>query len=111
MVRWKTRAKNHVTFIPLYTNIYLLNKFAIRYVIATKPTYFEIGATNAVEIYTWNGKLLIHNPKAFHNFRMCSLEKQQEIEIDFTFNQNKVDGPFKRIPQKGFLFNKKTNAE
>lgn len=59
------------------------------YVIGVKPTYFETGATNAIENYSWN-------------------EKQQRIDVDFKFNYKTFDGPVKSIPQKGFLYKKAT---
>eukprot|EP01041_Mallomonas_annulata_P000529 gene529-1006_t len=62
------------------------------YVIGCKPTYFEIGAANAVEEYTWNKE------------RDC-------IDINFTFNKGSVNGPPQKIPQTGFIFNKTTNSE
>lgn len=62
------------------------------YVIGVKPTYFEIGAVNAVESYKWNAE-------------------KELIDIDFTFNQDKPDGPVKKIPQTGWIHNKETNME
>ena len=62
------------------------------YVIASIPTRFEVGATNAIEDYSWN-------------------EKQNRIDISFTFRQDHPAGEFKSIPQKGFVYNTKTNAE
>ena len=62
------------------------------YVIANIPTFLEVGAHNAVETYTWN-------------------EKENRIDIGFTFNQDSFDGKVKSIPQKGWIYNKSTNAE
>lgn len=62
------------------------------YVIASVPTVLEKGAHNAVEVYTWN-------------------EKDQRIDVDFTFNQDSFEGKKKHLPQKAFIYNKKTNAE
>ncbi len=70
-----------------------LQKFMGRwYVIASIPTSFEEGAVNAVETYTWN-------------------EEKERIDIDFRFHKDRADGPEKVIPQKGFIYNKDTNAE
>lgn len=70
-----------------------LEKFMGRwYVIANIPTRFEIGAYNATETYTWN-------------------EKGQFIEVDFRFRQDAFNGPEKKIPQKGFVFNRETKSE
>jgi apolipoprotein D and lipocalin family protein len=70
-----------------------LPKFMGRwYVIANIPTYFEKGAHNAVEIYTWN-------------------HEKNRIDIDFTFNHGSLDGPVKKIPQKGWVYNESTKAE
>mmetsp|Transcript_19700 Transcript_19700/g.19800 ORF Transcript_19700/g.19800 Transcript_19700/m.19800 type:complete len:164 (-) Transcript_19700:114-605(-) len=62
------------------------------YVIGVKPTYFEKDATNAVEKYEWN-------------------EQKQCIDIDFTFNAGTIDGPVKKFPQTGYVFNEVTKAE
>jgi apolipoprotein D and lipocalin family protein len=70
-----------------------LEKFMGRwYVIASIPTSFEEGAFNAIETYTWN-------------------EKEDRVDIDFRFRVGRFDGPEKVIPQKGFIYNKTTNAE
>jgi len=50
------------------------------YVVAVIPTPFEKNAFNPKEAYTWNEK--------------------GHIDVDFTFNVGKVDGPVKSIPQK-----------
>jgi len=62
------------------------------YVIASIPTMFEKGAVNAIETYTWN-------------------EEDQLIDIDFRFRQDSATGKEKSIPQKGFIFDKNSNAE
>ncbi len=59
------------------------------YVIENIPTFFEDGAYNSVEKYT------------FHDDR---------IEIDFTYRQDGPKGEIKSYPQKGTIYNKKTNA-
>jgi apolipoprotein D and lipocalin family protein len=62
------------------------------YVIASNPTIFESGATNAVETYTWN-------------------EAEQRIDVDFRFRQDTPDGKEKKIPQTAFVYDHDTNAE
>ena len=62
------------------------------YVIASIPTIFEKNAYNAVEIYSWN-------------------EKEQRVDIDFSFNKDSFDGPIKKIPQTATIYNKETNSE
>lgn len=54
------------------------------FVIACKPTPFEIGAHNAIENYTWN-------------------EKKKRVDIDFTYNDKSFEGKSKSIKQKGFV--------
>ena len=61
------------------------------YVIASRPTRFEKGAHNAIEIYTWN-------------------DEKNRIDIDFTFNKNSFDGKLKSMPQKAFIENWETGA-
>uniref|UniRef100_A0A6U4E747 Lipocalin/cytosolic fatty-acid binding domain-containing protein n=1 Tax=Phaeomonas parva TaxID=124430 RepID=A0A6U4E747_9STRA len=51
------------------------------YVIGVKPTAFEVGAHNALERYSYNGKT---------------------VDVDFTFNYNAFDGKLKSIPQTLF---------
>lgn len=69
-----------------------LNKFMGQwYVIAGRFTFLEDGAHNAIEIYKWN-------------------EKEQRIDISFTFNKDSFEGKVKSIPQKGWVYNKETNA-
>jgi apolipoprotein D and lipocalin family protein len=62
------------------------------YVIANIPTFVEKGAHNALETYTWN-------------------EKENRIDVDFSFNKDSLDGEKKNYPQKAFIHNTKTNAE
>lgn len=61
------------------------------YVIAGRTTFLEKGATNSLEKYSWNAA-------------------EERIDIDFTFNKKKFDGPLKSIPQKAWIHNKDTNA-
>jgi apolipoprotein D and lipocalin family protein len=61
------------------------------YVIAGRFTFLEEGAHNAVETYKWN-------------------TKEKRIDISFTFNKDSFDGKIKSIPQKGWVYNEKTNA-
>jgi apolipoprotein D and lipocalin family protein len=53
---------------------------------------FEKGAYNATETYTWN-------------------QEKNRVDIDFRYNKNAFDGPEKKIPQKGFVYNQTTKAE
>ena len=59
------------------------------FVIAVKPTYFEIGASNSVENYKWN-------------------EKLQQVDILFTYTMGKSN---KAITQTGFIQNPSVNTE
>jgi apolipoprotein D and lipocalin family protein len=61
------------------------------YVQAGRFTPLEKDVNNALERYTWN-------------------EEKQRIEIDFSYNQGSLSGPVKKIPQKGYIENKETNA-
>lgn len=70
-----------------------LPKFMGRwYVIASIPTIFEQDVHNAVETYSWNAE-------------------ENRIDIDFRFNQGSLNGPVKKFPQKGFIFDERTKAE
>lgn len=62
------------------------------YVIANIPTFLEKGAHNAVENYQWN-------------------EKENRIDVNFTFNKDNYDGEKKTLTQKAFIYNEKTKAE
>lgn len=69
-----------------------LNKFMGKwYVIASRPTSFEEGAYNAVEIYSYNSL-------------------KDEIDIDFTYNLDSLNGPKKSVPQKGYVIDKINNS-
>jgi len=61
------------------------------YVQAGRFTPLEKDVTNALEKYTWNAE-------------------KERIEIDFSYNQGSFTGPVKKIPQKGYIQNKETNA-
>jgi apolipoprotein D and lipocalin family protein len=61
------------------------------YVIAGRFTWMEEGAHNAVEEYKFNNK-------------------EQRIDINFYFNKDSFTGAVKKIPQKAWVENKKTNA-
>lgn len=61
------------------------------FVQAGRFTFFERNAFNAKETYTWN-------------------EKDQRIDIDFSFNKGSLNGEEKSIPQKGWIYNKETNS-
>lgn len=62
------------------------------YVIANIPTPFEKGAVNAIENYKWN-------------------EEKQIVEVTFDYRKGSPDGKPKHMTQKGFIYNKETNAE
>jgi len=61
------------------------------YVVAGRTTFLEKGAHNSLERYTWN-------------------KNKNRIDIEFTFNKNKFDGPLKTIKQKAWIENKETKA-
>jgi apolipoprotein D and lipocalin family protein len=62
------------------------------YVISNIPTFIEKGAFNAIEKYTWN-------------------EKENRIDVDFSFNKDSFEGEKKKYPQKAFIYDQKTKAE
>ena len=62
------------------------------YVIAVKPTYFEVGGCNAREIYTWN-------------------DAAQRVDVDFTMRKGSVEGKLSSMPQKGFGVEGRGGAE
>ena len=69
-----------------------LNRFMVKwYVIASRPTSFEKGAFNAVESYSFD-------------------PVNERINIDFYYNDGSANGPIKRIPQTGRVYNKVTSA-
>lgn len=61
------------------------------YVLAGRFTFLEKQVHNALERYTWN-------------------DKENRIEIDFTYNKGSLTGEKKSLPQKGWIENKNTNA-
>lgn len=77
---------------PIQTVVDMPRYMGKWFVIGVKPTYFEVGAHNAVEVYTWN-------------------QRDDCIDIDFTYNPDSFKAPAKKIPQKGFVHDKRTNAE
>lgn len=69
-----------------------MNRFMGKwYVVAGRFTPLEKNVFNAVETYSWNSS-------------------KQMIEIDFKYNKGSFTGPVKKIPQKGWIKNQKTNA-
>ncbi|MDO8938641.1 MAG: lipocalin family protein [Methylicorpusculum sp.] len=61
------------------------------YVLAGRFTFFEKEVHNGVETYSWN-------------------EESQRIDIDFTYNRGSFNGELKSLPQKGWIYNTKTQA-
>lgn len=61
------------------------------YVQAGRFTPFEKDPYNSIESYRWN-------------------EKEQQIDIRFSYNQGSLTGEKKEIPQTGWVHNTKTNA-
>jgi len=61
------------------------------YVWAGRTTFLEKGANNSVEVYTWN-------------------QKENRIDVDFSFRKNSFDGEVKRLPQKAWIENEQTKA-
>ncbi len=61
------------------------------FVVAGRFTALERNVFNAVESYKWN-------------------TKDNRIDISFNYNKGSLTGPVKSIPQKGWIFNTKTNA-
>lgn len=61
------------------------------YVIAGRFTFMEKNVHNGVEKYVWN-------------------EKEERIDISFTYNQDSFDGKVKSVPQKGWIEDTRTNA-
>lgn len=65
------------------------------FVIASRATFLEEGAHNAIEEY----QIAKKDPEGLH-----------EIAISFNFNEDRFDGDVESIPQKGWIYNPKTNA-
>lgn len=61
------------------------------YVLGGRFTALEKEVHNGTESYTWN-------------------EKKKRIDIDFRYNKGSFNGKVKSYPQKGWLYNTKTNA-
>lgn len=61
------------------------------FVLGGRFTMFEKNVHNGIETYTWN-------------------EKESRIDIDFKYNEGSPSGKVKSIPQKGWIYNSKTNA-
>lgn len=61
------------------------------YVLAGRFTFLEVDVHNGVESYTWN-------------------EKENRIDIDFTYRQGGFDGKEKSVPQKGWIYNQNSGA-
>jgi len=83
--------KNSSLFTKTVSHIDLKLFMGNWYVIAGRLTYFEKGAHNAIETYTWN-------------------KKENRIDIDFKYNKDSFNGKLKSIPQKGWVKNHQTNA-
>jgi apolipoprotein D and lipocalin family protein len=58
---------------------------------AGRFTIFEKDAFNATETYTWSAK-------------------DERINIEFSFNKGSLSGDLKSIPQKGWIYNSKSNT-
>lgn len=78
-------------FVDTATNVNLNKFMGTWYVLAGRFTFLEKDVFNGVEIYTWN-------------------EKENRIDVDFTFNKGSFDGEKKSIPQKAWVENTDTNA-
>jgi apolipoprotein D and lipocalin family protein len=61
------------------------------YVLAGRFTFLEKEVHNGLEIYKWN-------------------KKEKRIDISFDYRKGGFDGEKKSVPQKGWVYNKKTNA-
>jgi apolipoprotein D and lipocalin family protein len=61
------------------------------YVLAGRFTFLEKNVHNAIERYTWN-------------------EKENRIDVGFTYNKGSLQGEVKSLPQKAWIYNSKTNA-
>jgi len=61
------------------------------YVMAGRFTLFETNVHNGIETYDWN-------------------EKEDRIDIKFKYNKGSFDGEVSKMPQKGWIYNKETNA-
>ncbi len=61
------------------------------YVLAGRFTFLEKEVHNSIEKYTWN-------------------EKENRIDVDFTYRKGSFDGPIKAVPQTAWVYNHETNA-
>ncbi len=61
------------------------------YVLGGRFTYMEKEVYNSIERYTWN-------------------EKENRIDVDFTYRKGSFDGTLKSIPQKAWIHNTESNA-
>ncbi len=61
------------------------------YVLGGRFTALETQVHNATESYTWN-------------------QEKKRIDIDFKYNKGSLTGKVKSYPQKGWIYNSKTNA-
>jgi apolipoprotein D and lipocalin family protein len=80
-----------MNFTKTVENVDLSRYLTSWYVIAGRTTFFEKGAHNSIESYHWN-------------------EKEQRIDVDFTFNKNSFAGETKSLPQKAWVSDAQTNA-
>lgn len=72
-------------------NINIENFMGTWNVQAGRFTFLENDVYNSVETYKWN-------------------EKEKRIDIEFTYNKGSLNGEKKSYPQKGWIYNSKTNA-
>jgi len=91
---WTSNAKENLKPGPLETVDYVdIARFmGTWYVIASIPISFEKDGYNAIESYTWNAE-------------------KDRIDIDYRFNKGSFDGKLKKLPQKAWIHDERTNAE
>ncbi len=82
---------NHMNFRKTANYVDIKKFMGKWYVIAGRFTPLEKNVYNGIEEYRYN-------------------DKKNRIDIDFSFNQNSLNGPLKKIPQKGWVVDEKTNA-
>lgn len=83
----KTREK----FLKTVPHVDLKKFMAKWYVIAGRTTLLERNAFNSIERYVWN-------------------ENKIQIDIEFSCRKGSFTGKMKRVPQRGWVENTKTNA-